>query len=281
VLNALVGSEKFNVTVFKRKGSASTVPHSVKLVEVDYDSLENLTSALHGQDAVICNLGMSATEAQLRLIDASVAAGVKRFLPGEFGCDMHEKNLKLPVFGNKARVEAYLEEKARTSQITYTYVFNGAFLDWGITARFILDIAEYKPTIYDGGDTPFSTTTTASVGTAVVDILTHYEETKNRGVRVHDTITTQNKLLAIAKKYTPGKTWQPVHANLKDMVAHANANIAKGIYDMPTMYTYLFLATFDESYEPEFKKTDNELLGLKGLTKEEVEAVVKKCLPVN
>ncbi len=283
VLNALVQSGKFEITVLKRTGSNSIIPHPVKVIEVDYESLESLTSAVTGQDAVICTLAYTGPEIQERLVDASVAAGVKRFLPGEFGSAMNEATGQLPVFANKVKVEKRLEAYAREGKITYTYVFNGGFLDWGLKMGFVLKMAQYKPEIYDGGDNLFSTTTTETVGKVVVGILTHYEETKNRPVFVQDTLTSQNKLLAIAKKLTPDQTWGTVPVDTAEMKARADANIRKGIFDQNSMYAYLFVAIFgnNKAYGAQFQKLDNELLGIKEKTEEEIEAIVKTYLPKN
>jgi hypothetical protein len=268
--------------VLKRAGSDSKVSHSVKVAEVDYNSLNSLTAALQGQDAVVCTIGLGNETTQNRLIDASVASKVKRFIPGEFGSDLMNPNTaELPVFASKIKCEKHLEEKARTSDMTYTYIMNGGFLDWGLKLGFILDLSQGKPSIYDGGDQLFSTTTTTTVGKAIVGVLSHYEETKNRAVYVQDTATSQNKLLDIVRKLTPGKTWEPVHVDLKDVKANSDANVAKGIRDMPTMFGYLFIANFGKGYGRHFQKLDNELLGIKEMTDEQIEEVVKASLPKN
>jgi hypothetical protein len=279
----LVESGKFEITVLKRIGSDSVIPHPVKIIEVDYESLESLTSAVKGQDVVICTLAHIGPGIQKRLVEASVAAGVKRFLPGEFGSVMNDATSQLPIFSNKFEVEQQLEAYARDGKITYTYLFNGPFLDWGLKMNFVLNMAQYKPEIYDGGDPLFSTTTMETVGKAVAGILAHYEETKNRAVSIQDTLTSQNRLLAIAKKLTPGKTWQMVHVNTAEMKANADANVGKGIFDMNTMFAYLYVANFskDKAYGAHFQKLDNELLGIKEKTEEEIEAIVKTYLPKN
>lgn len=274
---------KYEITVLKRIGSDSVIPHPVKVIEVDYNSLESLTSAVKGQDVVICTLAYIGPEIQKRLVEASVAAGVKRFLPGEFGSVVNEATSKLPVFGSKVEVEQQLEAYARDSKITYTYLFNGPFLDWGLKMGFILNMAQYKPEIYDGGDNLFSTTTMETVGKAVSAIITHYEETKNRAVFIQDTLTSQHKLLAIAKKLTPGKTWETVPVDTVEMKAHSDANVGKGVFDLNTMYAYLYVANFgtEKAYGAHFQKLDNELLGLKEKTEDEIEEIVKTYLPKN
>jgi len=196
---------------------------------------------------------------------------------------MNDATSKLPVFANKVEVEQQLEAYAREGKITYTYLFNGPFLDWGLKMGLVLNMAQYKPEIYDGGDNLFSTTTTETVGKAVRAILDHYEETKNRAIFIQDTLISQNKVLAIAKKMTPGKKWETIPMDTAEMKAHSDANVENGVFDLNTMYAYLFVANFgkDKAYGAHFQKLDNELLGIKEKTEEEIEGIVETYLPKN
>lgn len=89
----------FEVTVLTRPTSNHTFPSNVKVVAVDYDNFDNLVAALRGQDALISTLGSAAFNKQLLLVKAAAEAGVKRFIPSEFGSDtLNEKSRALPVF---------------------------------------------------------------------------------------------------------------------------------------------------------------------------------------
>ena len=107
----------------------------------------------------------------------------------------------------------------------------------------------------------------------MVGVLTHYDKSKNQAVYVRDAVISQNKILAIAKKYTPDKTWEPVYINLAEMNAESDAKVAKGIYDMPIFYSYLFVAIFEKGYGGRIGKPDNELFGINGMTEGEIEKV--------
>jgi hypothetical protein len=242
-------------------------------------TLTLLKSALVGQDAVVSTVGYSGLQSQLTLIDAAAAAGVKRIIPSDFGANLDNlKTRQLPVFGDKAKVHEHISDKSKTTDLTYTLVYNNAFLDWGLERDFILRISDAKPIIIDGGDLPFSATTLGSVADAVVGILNHPEETKNRSVRIHDIVTSQNQLLVLAKKVAPNKSWEVVHAKLDDLTAAADARLAKGIYDAETFTPYLARATFDPGFGGKFDITDNELLGVKGVLEDEVTQILKKIL---
>jgi hypothetical protein len=252
-------------------------------VEVNYELVETLTAALERQDVVICALGMG-TDATVHnlLIDAAVASKVKRFIPSEFGLDsLNPLTRRLPVYENKLKVLNHLEERTLRSGMTYTHVINSLFLDWGLRNNFILDLSQHKPTIFGSGDEAFSTTTMATAAKAVVGVLEHYDETKNRAIYVQDAVVTQNKLLAIAKKYSPGKVWEPVHIDLAEMKADSDVKVDEGTYDICTLYSYLFVALFQEGYGGRFERTDNELFGIQEMTEEEIEEIVKAYLPKN
>ena len=282
MLDALVSSGKFNVTVIKRQSSASTYPASVKVAEADLASVDSVTAAFKGQDAVVSTVGTEGLPGQSIFVDAAVAAGVKRFLPSDFGSDLSNPLVAaLPVFGYKIAVHKQIREAAAANPgFTYTFVSNGAFLDWGLQMNFVLAWKEGKPTIYDGGDRVFSATALDSVAQAVVGVLEHLEETKNRFVYVKDIDITQNQLLEMAKKIDPAKKWQePVYTDTAKVEASSNESLKKGEITPPVMYGYLFRAAFGPAeYGGKFAKDDNKLLGVKGKTEAEVEKLFKSII---
>lgn len=244
--------------------------------------MQMLTASLEGQDAVVCTLGMGIDASiHNQLIDAALAANVKRFIPSEFAFDLlNPLTRALPVFENKLKVMNHLEERTWMSKMTYTYVFNSVFLDWSLERNFILDISQGKPTIFGTGDELFSATMMSTAAKAVVTSLKHYDETKNRAVYIQDAVLSQNKLLAIVKKLTPGRIWEPEHIGIEEMKADSDEKILKGAYGMSTLYSYLFVALLAEGYGGRLEKTDNELFGIQEMTEEEIEEVVKDHLPI-
>ncbi|KAJ8069297.1 hypothetical protein OCU04_002957 [Sclerotinia nivalis] len=284
VLDVLIKSNKFNITVLTRAGSTSTpqFPSSVTVLPVDFNSVSSLTSGLQSQkiDAVVSCVGSPGLEGQSLLVDASVAAGVKRFLPSEFGSDIANPHTKaLPVFGHKIATASRIEAAAaQNPDFTYTYVRNGPFLDWGLEHNFLLDLVSGNPKIYDGGDQLFSATTLETIGHAVVAVLEKFEETKNRAVYIQDIQISQNHLLELAKKVAPEKKWEPVPVDTATILASSNEKLAKGEVTMEVMMGYITLSIFGTGYGSKMEKTDNELLGVKGKTDADVEAILKKLI---
>lgn len=277
IFQKFIQSPEFNVRVLKRAGSSSSFPAGTDVVEVDYHSLESLTAALKGQDFLVSTLGSSALEDQLILVDAAEAAGVQRFLPSEFGSDLDVPSVRaLPVFAGKVKVQDALIAKAQANpSFTYTFVYNAAFLDWGIEFGFLLQFGKKNPLIVDDGNTEFSATTLQTVADAIVGIAKHPEETKNRVVRVQDLVISQNKILALAGQAAPTRKWEPEYAKLDDLTSKADERFAKGLYDHETFVPYLLRAVVGPTSRSKFEKTDNELLGLKGKTDEDLLAIIK------
>jgi uncharacterized protein YbjT (DUF2867 family) len=130
ILNTLVKYSSFNITVVSRQESTSSFPESVKVIKADYSSHESLTNAFKGQDAVISLVGGAALGEQKKLIDAAIAAGVKRFLPSEYGSNVPDDRVRqaVPVFEAKKSVVDYL--KSKEDVIEWSSVITGVFFDW-------------------------------------------------------------------------------------------------------------------------------------------------------
>ena len=278
ILDALLAAGSFDVTIITREGSSSTFPSGVKVVPVDYSSLESLTNAFRGQDAVVSTLAMVAMDTQTRMIDAAIAAGVKRFLPSEFGSDTYNpKSRSLPVFQGKVVIQDYLEKKSKESSLTYTPIVTAGFFDFLLKVGMIFNFKDRKATLYDGGDRPFSMTRLSGVGTAVVGVLQHPEETKNRPVYVHEVVVTQNQLLKIAQDAAPDKKWETQVVSTEKMEKDAYEGLTgpEEKRRPGLMYDFLYRAIFGEGYGGEFTKVDNELLGVKMMSDEEVKKLVE------
>ncbi|KAH8900010.1 NAD(P)-binding protein [Thozetella sp. PMI_491] len=278
ILNALRDAG-FEVTVLTRADSKSTFPEGVSVARVDYDSVEGLTSVLSGQDAVITTLGPEGSQAQLNLVEAASKAGVKRFIPSEFGSNVDNPKVhNFPVFASKVAVDALLEEKAKTTDLSYTLIRNGVFLDWGIMVGFMINLREKKVNLVDGGEHRFTTTTLPTVAKAVVAVLKKPEETKNKVLYIRDTETTMKEILAKAKKAVGEDGWTETALSVDELVAGAWAEL-KQEKPNPAKFVFPFLQAAiwgGDAYGSAFPNVDNELLGIKDLTDDEVQAIVDR-----
>ncbi|KAJ5227626.1 oxidoreductase CipA [Penicillium citrinum] len=276
IVNGLLNGG-FEVTVLSRSSSHQLDPR-VKVQVADYNSLDSLTTALSGQDAVVNTLGVGVVpgEVHLRVLEAAHAAKVQRYIPSEFGSDTaNPLTAKLPVFGVKVAVIKKLEEiAAQDSTFSYTSIITGPFFDWGIEKTFLINLSGSSTSIYDGGDVPVSSTTLAGIGRAVAGTLQKAEETKNRHVYTANVQFTQNQVLQWSGK---SDQIEKIPVKTEDLEAKAYEAIKQPTPDPHTFAKNLILrAIFGGKFGGHFAKTDNELLGLKELSESEIVDIVKK-----
>ncbi|KAH8911598.1 oxidoreductase CipA-like protein [Coniochaeta sp. PMI_546] len=240
-----------------------------------------MTDVLRGIDVVVSIVGNPGLDNQIPLIDAAVAAGVKRFIPSEFGSDPeHERNKPLPFYIRKLRILNHLKRKAAENQeFSYTRVTTHAFFDWGITEGFLLDPRAHKITIYNGGNTLFSVTTLRTIARAVVAITNNLEATKNRAIFIHDAAITQNQLVHYAKE-ADGIEWTVEHIDTKKLLNDSLEEMKKPNPDLAkAMRGFTFVAVYDEDHGPDLTdRLSNELLGIPVMTDKEIAEVIRKAM---
>lgn len=270
----------FEVSALTRAKKPDAHEASVKQVEVDFTSVDSLTAALQGVDAVVATLGGHAMDSQTVLIDAAVAAGVKRFIPSEFGSVSTNPKLEnFPVYNQMFKIKKYLKEKADAGQLTWTVLRCGAFLEFLLGYGMLLDFTNHKGTFYDGGDNRITSTSMANVGKAVAGILQNSEVTKNKIMTVSEVIFTQNKVLKIAKDMKPDIKWDITDAQTSAMLQEGLDAAAAGDFSMPSILKIIGgTALAGDKYGGAYDVTDNELLGVKELTEDDVKKLVASKL---
>jgi uncharacterized protein YbjT (DUF2867 family) len=201
----------------------------VKVLYADYASQDSLTAAFKGQDAVLSFVGAQGFTEQQQLIDAAIGAGVKRFIPSEYGSNTCDERVlaQVPIFAPKVNTVKYLQSKE--DQISWTTVITGAFFDWGLQVGFLgFDIASKTATLIDDGKPTWSTTTLAQIARAVVKILEKPDLTKNQYVYISSFQTSQRAILDAVEKIT-GQKWTVKSEDTgKGLLESGNAKLQKG-----------------------------------------------------
>lgn len=282
ILEALLNAGH-NVTVLSRIGgnSSKLEPYSNRITihEVDFTSILSLSPALQGVDVVVSCVTTLAIGSQNPLIDASVDAGVKRFIPAEFGMDSRNPLcIELPVCAPKVATQKYLLEKsAANPSFSFTAIANGLFLDWCLKMGIILDPAHHTATLYDGGDLVFSATTLAGIAKGVLGVIEHQAETANRVVYIHSAAVTQNQLIQYAKD-KDSQAWQTTVKRLEEVKQESHAALAKGEHEA-AMLGFSILGCWSPGYGGDYSgHLDNELLGVEELGESELRALVEGLL---
>jgi hypothetical protein len=258
---------------------------NVNVYTTDYSSA-SLDLALAGKDAVLSILGLSAIDQQYALIEAAVKAGVKRFLPSEFGLDNASEQVLAVVPFFRARTDLINTLKAKQAEgspIEWTALIAGLFLDWGLRVGFLgLNVEQRTAEVWDKGDVPFTATTLTIVARTVVKLLTDpamYEASKNAYIYTSSVTTTQKELVAATEKATNAK-FKVTRINAQKLIAESQTKLAGGdrAAALPLVAAVGF-ASFDGKGLTDFRKYGlfNEKFGIKedGSTEEIVANLVK------
>jgi hypothetical protein len=242
--------------------------------------LESLTAALKGIDGLVSTVAGAAIENQTVLIDAAIAAGVKRFIPSNYSsCASNPKLEAMPFYAPMFKIQQYLQEKAKAGKLTWTVLACGGFLEFVFGGPLFLDFANHKATLYDGGDNRISSTSLPNIGKAIVRILKNFEATKNKIVRTSEVILTQNELIRIAEDLRPDIKWETSKVQTSAILKEGLDEVSAGDFSMPVFMKILAgTALAGETYGSAYEETDNELLGVKELTEEDLKKLVAEKL---
>ncbi|PNP39716.1 hypothetical protein TGAMA5MH_08387 [Trichoderma gamsii] len=280
VVEAFQKSGHFNITLLARANNVDAVKArfpGVKVAQIDYDSPESLTKALENQDAVVSALNHELHKPQIALIDASIKAGVKRFIPSEYGADASIQEIRdIPYLRSKGIVQDYITK----SGLSYTFLYTGPFLEWALLKGFFLNPDNADAHVWNGGDIPIGTTLLSDVGLAIVNTLLNPSETENRHLYVASRVTTQNEILAAVTESHPEIKFSIVPRNLESSLAAAWEADKAGRSGEPG-FIRDFLSACLYKFHREYKvddQRDNNLLGIKTLSGKEFKQVIAKAL---
>ena len=242
ILSALDSNPNFNVSILSREGSKATFPSHIRVFKTPESYPEDaLLKAFKGQDAIIDLAPNHVPDQRKSCIDAAVKAGVKRYIPGEFGSntEVPEVNAAVPIFHFKLVIRDYLKSK-ESEGLTWTGIINGPFFDWGLTSGFTgFDLKKKTALLYDGGNNYSDMTLLPTIAKGVVGVLEHPAETANRYIHINSFRTNQNQVLTALEKATSTK-WSVEHTTCeeqgkkgKEMLArHEFAGIGPAILAM-------------------------------------------------
>ncbi|KAG4414028.1 hypothetical protein IFR04_012844 [Cadophora malorum] len=131
VIDALLATKKHDIIVISRTKYSLKPQEGLRFCAVDYQDKNQLADMLRGVHTVLSFINQSVDHgnaSQKALIDACVAAGVKRFAPSEYGCVGKED---LPFWAGKMEIQKYLEDLNKDGKVLEYSLFQpGMFLDY-------------------------------------------------------------------------------------------------------------------------------------------------------
>ncbi|KAI0060609.1 NAD-P-binding protein [Artomyces pyxidatus] len=134
------------------------------IVPVDYADAHAVKKALAGVDVVLSTLPIPALDVELAVAKASRAAGVKLFVPSEYGL--------LAITERVTPEKVVNQEKMKAMGLPYTTFFCGPWADTMFSPYLNLDVASGKVLVGGDGNRPISSTGRRDVARFVVYALT-------------------------------------------------------------------------------------------------------------
>ncbi|KAF4871022.1 Isoflavone reductase-like protein P3 [Colletotrichum siamense] len=274
----------FIVTAIRRAESTAPVPVGMESIQIDINDTDALTSAFQGQDAVISAAPDPISfSSQKHWIDAAIAAGVKRIFPSEYSTNLDSPLAEtLPVVTEKVRTRRYLVEQiANTAgKSSWTSINNGPFFELvlgfgGLGPDFRTKTAKW----HNGGANLVGATRLPDIAETVCKILKDdnglYGEAENKSVYIHSAVVTEKQLTEMAEKVT-GQKFHVEERDVEQVYQEAKERLQKG--DKSGMMLFYLQMMYGKGYggSESFQEMSwNEKVGLKRLTEQEIENIVR------
>ena len=109
------------------KGSETTVQGDAKVIQVDYSDDESIKHALTGVDIVISTVPVAALDVQGKIAAAAKEAGVRLFVPSEFGGITAGTETEGRL---GAKTKANFQGQLKALGIPYAAFYTGPFADY-------------------------------------------------------------------------------------------------------------------------------------------------------
>ncbi|KAG5791534.1 hypothetical protein H9Q69_009406 [Fusarium xylarioides] len=274
----------FKVSVLTRNPSSAQLPPGVDVIGAEYTSVATLTPSLVGRgfDAIVIILNRLAYDASVITLQAAVNAGICRAIPSFFGVSLDNPEIaNMPFMKTKLPVLNDVLAKAEKGEITYTGINTGMFLDWVLDEDIFVGLSGKAPTrVADGGDIPMSATTLDDIGKAISAVLLKPEKTVNRLYYIHTVVMTQNQVLGYAREAAPGAEFVVEQVDTKLLVEAAWKRYNEGIRDRVSVRDFVIRASYGMG-NGFFPKTDNELLGIRQWSDEELKEEILRRVQAN
>jgi uncharacterized protein YbjT (DUF2867 family) len=176
--------------------------------QADLGDVESLGLALMGCETVVVAIRANAQiiqELEPLILQASEAAGVRRFVPDEFGT--HSKGLAEGV-GTLFDAKKVLQRRLMAGKLEWTLMFTGGIFDYFLpNLRFFEQITTF-------GDVHCTFPAHALADIAAVSALAITDfRTVNKAVQMYANVVTQAQLVGTLQRLWPKHHFEPVHVS--------------------------------------------------------------------
>ncbi|KAI0140000.1 NAD(P)-binding protein [Hypoxylon sp. NC0597] len=284
LLRALT-SAGHTVTVIQRKESTTPPPSGVKSAKVDLTNFDELVSVFKGHEVYLNATPYPSLSMDKVIIDAAVAASVKRIIPSEFTTNLDSPlSRKLPHMKGKTEVREYLESVISRTNTSWTSINNGSFFEMGLKFGFIgPNIAQEKAVFHDGGEKVVGASTLPDIGAALVKILdpAHFEETANKPVYMYSAAVSERMLTNLVSKvagidFGTMEDGRITNISVDEAIEEGERKLVNG--DKSGMLAYYYKMMYGDGYGgTDFENLSwNERLGLRIMTEKDIETLISE-----
>ncbi|KAH7392142.1 hypothetical protein DE146DRAFT_634315 [Phaeosphaeria sp. MPI-PUGE-AT-0046c] len=245
IVNALVPEDfhtdnlKCTVSVLTYPSQTLSLPPHVSPYAVEHKTSDftpkSLQDALAGYDIAICTMAGGDFELQVRIVDALLAAGVRKFIPHEFGHNTLNPGIRarIPKYAGRAKVLEHLQHNISKAAPEFDWigVATGYTLDKSlISGDMGFDMQWHSATIHGTGDEPFAVSSLERVGQVVRSVCQHWDEIKCHYIYAAGVVTSANEVLVAAEHATDRK-WTVGNYDVQDSIKEGMARIERGFPD--------------------------------------------------
>ncbi len=188
----------------------------IKIVEGDMDDPSSLRDACQGKDIIVSAVGGDHLGQQVALAAIAKEAGVKRFVPSEFGVDPISTGSGIcDLFDYKASVQEQIKETG----IPTTMIYSNAFMEFWATGLGQLGPTAPPSTVqfYGDGTKRVYMTSLPDIGKFTSAIVSD-PRTENQEVKIENETTSQSEMIAIWEDLS-GKSVEKVPVSAEDLDA--------------------------------------------------------------
>lgn len=223
------------IIVLTRKGSNISLSSSINIIEVDYDSIESLTSALQGQDLLMITLAVGTPpQVHQNLVSAAATAGVKYVIPNAYGFDFTNPAIIADIPAGHLAQEYF--SSISSHGMTHFSLVCGFWYEWSLAIPWCygIDIASRKAVFFDDGNTKMNTSTWVQCGKAIATLISLPEEElrkyKDRSLYVSSFGVTQREMLDSVHRVlgTKDEDWEISFETSKEKYRKGMEDMQKG-----------------------------------------------------
>jgi len=225
------------VSVLTRSAGSATSSElaalGASIVELDYGSTDSIIKALAGVDVLICAFGPTGISTQISLAEPAKAAGVKLFVPSEYGGDSEQLN-KISFQVTKLEVQKKLKE----IKLPYTLFQTGGWPDACFTPFFGFDLANAKVKFGGSGDAPISWTGKHDAARFIAHALTAFpkDNLEWKSIRFEGDRQSLNSVVAQYEKKKGTKV---------DITRRSREELEASLKENPNDFLSLFFLAWD------------------------------------